>query len=64
MHVTATVTLDTGKINAKHLVARGKVSGLDRETFKQYAEEAGMKCPVSNLLRPGLTITVDADFAS
>ncbi len=63
MHTEATVTLHEGKIGAMHLVARGKVAGLDSETFKRYAEEAEAKCPVSNLLRSGLSITLDADLA-
>jgi organic hydroperoxide reductase OsmC/OhrA len=30
--------------------------------FKRYALEAEKKCPVSNLLRSGLTITLDASL--
>ena len=30
--------------------------------FKQYAVEAEKKCPVSNLLRNGLTITLEASL--
>lgn len=56
----ATITLDNGKINAMHLETRGKVAGLDNAAFKQLADEAEKNCPVSNLLRPGLTITLDA----
>ena len=56
----ATITLDNGKINAMHLETRGKVPGLDNATFKKFAEEAEKNCPVSNLLRNGLTITLDA----
>lgn len=63
MKTDATITLEDGKINHIHLVARGRVAGLDSETFKRYAEEAEKKCPVSNLLRPGLEISLDADLA-
>ena len=56
----ATITLDNGKINAMHLETRGKVAGLDNAAFKKLADEAEKNCPVSNLLRPGLTITLDA----
>lgn len=59
----ATITLDSGKITKMHLVTRGRVPGLDAATFKRMAEEAEQKCPVSNLLRPGLQITLDADLA-
>lgn len=56
----ATVTLDSGSINKMHLVTEGSVPGIDESTFKRLAEEAEKKCPVSNLLRNGLTITLDA----
>ena len=56
----ATVTLEDGKIHKMHLETRGRVPGIDDATFKRLAEEAEMKCPVSNLLRNGLTITLDA----
>jgi organic hydroperoxide reductase OsmC/OhrA len=41
---------------------RGKVTGLDNAAFKRLADEAEKKCPVSNLLRSGLTITLDASL--
>ena len=56
----ATITLEDGRIHKMHLETRGKVSGLDNATFMRMADEAEKKCPVSNLLRPGLTITLDA----
>ena len=56
----ATVSLEGGTISKVHLETRGRVAGVDGPTFKRFAEEAEKKCPVSNLLRPGLTITLDA----
>jgi len=56
----ATISLEDGKINKMHLETRGKVAGLDNAAFKKLADEAEKKCPVSNLLRPGLSITLDA----
>jgi osmotically inducible protein OsmC len=56
----ATIRLEDGRIHTMHLETRGKVAGLDNETFKRLAEDAEKKCPVSNLLRPGLTIELDA----
>jgi osmotically inducible protein OsmC len=56
----ATISLEDGKINKMHLEARGRVDGLDNAAFKRLAEEAEKNCPVSNLLRNGLTITLDA----
>lgn len=58
----ATVTLEDGKITNVHLETRGKVDGLDDAAFKKLAGEAELKCPVSNLLRHGLTITLDASL--
>ncbi|MEN9933596.1 MAG: hypothetical protein RLZZ387_175 [Chloroflexota bacterium] len=58
----ATITLDSGVINKMHLVTQGRVAGLDEETFKRLADEAEKRCPVSNLLRPGLTISLDASL--
>jgi osmotically inducible protein OsmC len=56
----ATISLEEGKINKMHLETRGRVAGLDNAAFKRLADEAEKKCPVSNLLRPGLAITLDA----
>lgn len=59
----ATITLDAGKITKMHLETRGRVPGLSGQDFKRLAVEAEQKCPVSNLLRPGLTISLDAALA-
>jgi osmotically inducible protein OsmC len=58
----ATISFEDGKINAMHLETRGKVAGLDNAAFQRMADEAEKKCPVSNLLRPGLTISLDASL--
>jgi len=60
INTQATITLDNGQITKMHLVTRGQVPGIDDAAFKQFANEAEKKCPVSNLLRPGLEITLDA----
>ncbi len=59
----ATISLEGGSINKMHLVATGRVPGLSEADFKRLAEEAEKKCPVSNLLRPGLSITLEASLA-
>jgi osmotically inducible protein OsmC len=59
----ATITLDSGKITKMHLVTEGTVPGVDADTFARLATEAEQRCPVSNLLRNGLTITLDASLA-
>lgn len=56
----ATITLDNGSINKMHLVTQGRVAGLSAEDFKRLADEAEKKCPVSNLLRNGLAIMLEA----
>ncbi len=58
----ATITLEGTEINKMHLETSGQVPGIDGEQFKKFAEEAEKKCPVSNLLRGGLTITLDANM--
>ena len=58
----ATITLDSGVITKMHLVTKGRVPGLDAAAFKRLAEEAEKKCLVSNLLRNGLEITLDASL--
>lgn len=58
----ATITLDNGSINKMHLVTQGRVPGLDQSEFQRLADEAEKKCPVSNLLRNGLAITLEASL--
>jgi osmotically inducible protein OsmC len=60
---TATITLDAGVINKMHLKTVGKVPGLTAGDFQRMADEAEKKCPVSNLLRHGLSITLEAALA-
>jgi osmotically inducible protein OsmC len=57
MVTTATISLDSGEINKMHLNVRGRVSGLDDAAFERMAGE--IHCPVSNLLKHGLEITVE-----
>ena len=64
LETTATIHLrrmDEGfKIAKSALTVRGRVPDIDEETFEELAEEADAACPVSNLLRPGLEIEVEA----
>ncbi|HEY8519808.1 MAG TPA: OsmC family protein [Gammaproteobacteria bacterium] len=64
IRTTATITLDNLAITRMHLVTEGRVPGVDEATFKRLADEAEKKCPVSNLLRNGLAITLEAKLAS
>jgi osmotically inducible protein OsmC len=60
----ATVSLENGVIGKIHLVTDGQVPGMNETAFRQYAIEAEKKCPVSNLLRNGLKITLEASLRS
>jgi osmotically inducible protein OsmC len=65
---TATVHLSSQEgggfaITKSALQVRGRVPDIDEETFEQLAEEADGGCPVSNLLRPGLEIELEAMLA-
>ena len=48
------------KITTMTLNVRGKVPGIDEATFVQIAQKAEQGCPVSNVLRGGLQIHLNA----
>lgn len=48
------------EISQMDLYVRGEVDGIDQGTFEELAHKADKGCPVSNLLRPGLTINIEA----
>jgi len=62
----ATCTLQSKEdgygISKMHLHVRGKVPGINKETFIQISKEADKGCPVSNLLREGLKIEIEAEL--
>jgi osmotically inducible protein OsmC len=65
-HATCVMSPKEGggfEIIEMHLQVRGEVPGLDNETFVAIAHEADLGCPVSNLLRNGLNIVLDAALA-
>jgi osmotically inducible protein OsmC len=61
---SATITLtrkDGGHdITKMFLHIRADVPNIDKAIFDQLVKEADKNCPVSNLLRPGLKIEIDA----
>lgn len=65
-HATATLVAQQGgfRITKMRLETVGTVPGIDDATFKQIAAEAEKTCPVSNALRGGLEIELDAKLAS
>jgi osmotically inducible protein OsmC len=65
---TATLTMRMDgsgpKISGIHLVTQASVPGMDAAAFQKAAQEAKDKCPISNLLRPGLeSLTLDAKLS-
>lgn len=48
------------KITKIRLETRGQVPDIDQETFQKIAQEAEAACPVSNALRGGVEIELDA----
>jgi lipoyl-dependent peroxiredoxin len=64
-HVTATVTADKGEsgikiMSSKLTVTAYGLKGLDAAGFTEVAKEAEGRCPVSNVYRATMQITVDA----
>lgn len=61
---TATCVLaedgDGHKITTMQIHIRAEVPGMDADTFQKMILEADENCPVSNLLRNGLEIEIDA----
>lgn len=50
------------KITTIHLETQGKVPDMDAETFQQMAQEAEAVCVISNALRQGVEIELDASL--
>jgi lipoyl-dependent peroxiredoxin len=46
------------------ITVRGKVPGIDVETFKAEADKAKAGCPISRALNPSIELTVDATLES
>ncbi len=51
---------DGGEITGMQLHVRAEVPGMDEDTFQKMILLADKACPVSNLLRNGLEISIDA----
>jgi osmotically inducible protein OsmC len=48
------------EITTMQLHVRAEIPGIDTDTFEKIIEEADDSCPLSNLLRNGLEIQIDA----
>lgn len=61
---TATCVMTSGedgtRITTMQIHIRAEVPGMDEDTFQKMILEADKTCPVSNLLRNGLEIEIDA----
>jgi len=56
---------DSGfSITDVHLTVKGKVPGIDEETFRQAAQKAKEICPISKLLNSSIDITLDATLVA
>jgi osmotically inducible protein OsmC len=51
------------KITNMHLDVQGIVPELAEDEFQQIIQQADQGCPVSNLLRPGVSIEIDASLS-
>lgn len=63
LEVTAAVTFDTSdgaKVTKSALTVVGKVAGISDEQFQELAKQGEQGCPISNLIRGGAEITLDA----
>jgi len=56
----ATVQVEDGVMTEMKLEVEAKVADVDDESFQVLANEADQECPVSNVLRRGLDISVEA----
>jgi lipoyl-dependent peroxiredoxin len=64
LDVSATVTLDSGKVTSSKLAVRGRVPGIDQSQFEEAARAAGEGCPVSGALKGNVDIQVAATLES
>ena len=67
LEVSAEVSLDRVegglKITSVELSVRGTVAGVDGAAFQELARTAEQSCPVSNALRGGVEIRLQAELA-
>jgi len=67
LEVSAEVSLDRVegglKITSIDLSVRGTVAGVDGDAFQELARTAEQNCPVSNALRGGVEIRLQAELA-
>lgn len=66
LDVSASCALDrvdgAATVTAMTISVRGKVPGMDPETFTQAAEEAAQGCPIAKALRGNVEQSLDVEF--
>ena len=68
LEVTSVVTFDPGaeggaRVTTAELSVIGTVPGLSADQFQDLAKQGEQGCPISNLIRGGAEITLDAKLA-
>ncbi|MGH2838914.1 MAG: OsmC family protein, partial [Thermoleophilaceae bacterium] len=51
-------------VKTSRITVRGRVPGIDQETFMKAAVSAGQNCPISGALKGNVDISVDAMLES
>lgn len=51
LNTDALLTFNDGQVTSIELNLKGKVSGIDNDTFNELAEEAKNNCPISGILK-------------
>jgi osmotically inducible protein OsmC len=65
LEATATVEFEPGEgVRSSHIVVRGRVPGIDQDTFSAAVSAAGEGCPISGALKGNVDITVDGTLES
>lgn len=52
------------RVVRSHLTVRGRVPGIDEETFRQLADVAKDGCPISQALKGNVELSVDASLSA
>ncbi len=65
LDATASVDFEPDEgVRSSHIVVRGRVPGIDEDTFSDAARAASEGCPISGALKGNIDITVDATLES
>jgi osmotically inducible protein OsmC len=65
LEATASVDFEPGEgVRSSHIVVRGRVTGIDQDTFSDAARSASEGCPISGALKGNIDITAEATLES